>query len=37
MPNTQIGRISWAEIADEMKDDDEEGEEITDQTGGETD
>ena len=36
MPNTQIGRISWAEIANEIKDDEEE-EEITDKTGGERD
>ena len=36
MPNTQIGRISWAEIANEIKDDEEE-EAITEKTGGETD
>ena len=36
VPNTKIGRVSWAEIVDEGKDDDEEGKEIAEQTGGET-
>ena len=36
MQNTQIGRITWNEIADEIKDDDEE-EAVAEKTGGETD
>ena len=36
MQNTQIGRITWNEIADEIKDDDEE-EAVAEKTGRETD